>query len=76
MLVNLNELDIMLDEMMAKRVRLGLSQKDFALALGIPLNTVKSWDCRRRYPSIWAIKLINFYLDSLLDTRNAGKGVS
>lgn len=64
--------DIYLDEMMEKRISLGLGQKDFALALGIPLDTVKSWDCRRRVPAAWVVRLINFYLDSLLNTRSAG----
>ncbi len=36
----------------------GLTQQEFSNLFGIPLDTVKSWDCGRKLPPEWAEKLI------------------
>lgn len=40
------------------RLAAGLTQKQFSELFEIPLDTVKNWDAGRRYPPLWAEKLI------------------
>lgn len=36
----------------------GLTQGELAELLEVPLDTIKSWDCGRRYPPKWVENLI------------------
>lgn len=46
----------------------GLNQKEFAEKFGIPLDTVKSWDCGRKRPPAWAEKLLVEKLETMKGT--------
>ena len=44
------------------REQTGLSRKDFALHIGIPLRTVEDWEAGRRRPPEYIPRLIEYQL--------------
>jgi putative transcriptional regulator len=40
------------------RAKLGLSQPNFAIAIGVPLSTLRNWEQRRRRPNGAALALL------------------
>ncbi len=42
----------------AARKAAGLTQKQFSEKFGIPLDTIKKWDCGQRKPPEWIERLI------------------
>ena len=40
------------------RAKLGLSQPNFAMAIGVPLSTLRNWEQRRRRPNGAALALL------------------
>ncbi len=51
------------------RLETGLSKKDFAEHLGIPLRTIEDWESGRRTPPEYIPRLISYQLkyEALLD---------
>lgn len=43
----------------------GLTQEEFSKRLGIPLPTVKNWDCGKARPPKWAERLIIEELEAM-----------
>lgn len=43
----------------------GLTQEEFSKAFGIPLPTVKNWDCGKAKPPEWAERLIIEKLETM-----------
>lgn len=46
------------------RARLGVTQKEFAEMLGIPIRTVEAWSVGRRVPPDWLVELIEFAVEN------------
>ena len=40
------------------RISAGLSQKEMSDRFGIPIDTIRNWDCGRRMPPEWAARLL------------------
>ena len=40
------------------RISAGLSQKEMSERFGIPIDTLRNWDCGRRMPPEWAARLL------------------
>lgn len=55
-------------EIKKHRQAAGLTQQQFSDMFEIPLDTVKNWDAGRRYPPVWAEKLIIEKLETLKKT--------
>lgn len=58
------------------RLETGLSRKDFAASLGIPLRTMEDWEAGRRKPPEYIPRLIAYKIkyDELMEAQNIHKG--
>lgn len=52
------------------RQNAGLSQKEMSERFGIPIDTLRNWDCGRRMPPEWATRLL---LEKLEEVKTYGK---
>ncbi len=50
------------DEIRELRKRTGMTRKDFAMHIGIPLRTVEDWEAGRRRPPEYIPRLISYQL--------------
>ena len=50
------------DKIRELRERTGMTRKDFAMHIGIPLRTVEDWEAGRRSPPEYIPRLISYQL--------------
>ena len=50
------------DKIRELRKRTGMTRKDFAMHIGIPLRTVEDWEAGRRRPPEYIPRLISYQL--------------
>ncbi|MDD7390138.1 MAG: helix-turn-helix domain-containing protein [Lachnospiraceae bacterium] len=63
------------DKIRELREKTGMTRKDFALHVGIPLRTVEDWEAGRRKPPEYIPRLIEYQLkyEELTEKNDTGK---
>lgn len=62
-----------MNEIREAREKLGVSRRELCESIDLPYRTLEDWECERRIPSGWTVKLIIEKIESIAKEKEKNK---